>query len=267
MTAGEHAWRRERSRLAPSITHPRQYIEHVIGARNLEIPELPRTCVITYCQGLLEEAAAQHTYRSFDIGVTVPTNIHLLETEDGARFGMVSGRPGAPIAAVLLEELIELGFREFVVFGTAGHPANGRGAAPFGQVVLPDRAYVYEGTSAHYGCVEPSVPVSADLRGRLARELRDAGIAYVEAASATTDALYRETPDWIGELIELGVGAIDMELSALLSVARFRGAELAAILCISDVIHQTGGWQVGMTSEELVAMERRILRVLAGASW
>ena len=133
---------------------------------------------------------------------------------------------------------------------------------PFGQVVLPDRAYVYEGTSAHYGWQQPWVPVSRGPRDVLARQLREAGIAYVEGAAATTDALYRETPEFIGELVDRGVRAIDMELSALLSVAWFRGAQLAAVLCISDVIHQGGSWQVGMTSETLGQMEERILPVL-----
>lgn len=266
MSFGEHARTHEPRPVSPSITHPRQYIDHVLKARGLELPELPRVCVITYCLGLLDQAAARHEHESFDIGVTVSTDIHVLEPNGSNRFAMVAGRPGAPMAAVLLEELIALGFREFIVFGTAGHPANGNGSAPFGQVVLPDRAYVYEGTSAHYGWEQPWVPVSRGPRDLLGQHLREAGIAYVEGPAATTDALYRETPEFVGELIDRGVRAIDMELSALLAVARFRGAQLAAVLCVSDVIHQGGTWQVGVTSEGLREMERRILPVLEKAA-
>jgi uridine phosphorylase len=234
--------------------------------RGIEIPDLPPTCIITYCAGLLERAAQRHSHTSFDIGITVPTNIHVFRPTGGSPYAIVAGRPGAPIAAVLLEELIELGFRQFLVFGTAGHPANGKGAPPFGQLVLPDRAYVYEGTSVHYGWKEPAVPMSPVLRNRLAIALRDAGVGYLEASAATMDALYRETTEWIAELIDLGVGAIDMELSALLSVARFRGAELAAVLCISDVIHQEGSWTVGMASDDLRDSEERMLPVLEKAA-
>lgn len=252
--------------VAPSITDAGRYIDHVLDARGLELPELPRSCVITYSGGLVERATERHEHDSFDIGIAVPTPIHVLTPAEGRPFGMVAGRPGAPMAAVLLEELIALGFREFLVFGTAGHPADGAGAARFGQVVLPDRAYVYEGTSAHYGWDEPCVPVSPAPRELLGEQLREAGIAYVEGPSATTDALYRETPEFIGELIDLGVQAIDMELSALLSVAQFRDAQLAAVMCISDVIQLGGIWQVGMTSERLKEMEERILPVLERAA-
>ena len=264
----EHDTRSEggRNSMTPSITHPRQYLAHVLGERGIELPEIPPRCVITYCNDLIEGATSRHEHEAFDIGITVATRIHVLSTGSGSRFGLVAGRPGAPMAAVLLEELIELGFSEFMVFGTAGQPTNGRGATGFGQVVLPDRAYVYEGTSAHYGSENGPVPVSRGPREILARHLREAGIAYVEGPAATTDALYRETPELIGELLDLGVRVIDMELSALLSVARFRGAELAAVLCVSDVIHQDGTWQVGLASDGLRRMEDRILPVLMNAA-
>ncbi len=255
----------KRDGMTPSITHPRRYLDHVLGKRGIELPDVPPRCVITYCRDLIERATARHEHQTFDIGVTVATRIHVLSTASGGRFGLVAGRPGAPMAAVLLEELIELGFHEFMVFGPAGQPTNGLGSAGFGQVVLPDRAYVYEGTSAHYGLRSGSVPVSTGTREVLARNLREAGIEYVEGPAATTDALYRETPELIAELLELGVRVIDMELSALLSVAWFRGAELAAVLCVSDVIHQDGTWDVGLTSDDLRRTEDRLLPVLERA--
>ena len=56
-----------------------------------------------------------------------------------------------------------------------------------------------------------------------------------------------------------------MELSAMLAVARFRGVDLAAVLCISDVINQAGSWSVGMASRSLRESEERMLPVLEKA--
>ncbi|MCK5448385.1 MAG: hypothetical protein KAJ43_09580 [Gemmatimonadetes bacterium] len=262
MSPAELRLREQTLRISPSITHPRQYLDHVLEARGIEVPELPHTCVITYRKGLVERAIERGVVESFDIGIVVPTEIHVIERTAESSYAIVEGRPGAPMAAVLLEELIELGFQRFVVFGTAGYPANGGGAAPFGQIVVPDRAYVYEGTSSHYGTSGSFVPVDWGLRSKLTAMLRNAGIAYVEGSAATTDALYRETPEFIRELVSRGVRAVEMELSALLSVARFRERELAAVFCISDLIHQAGTWRVGMTSQCLRDVEELLLPVI-----
>jgi len=248
--------------LSPSITNARQYLDHVLEAKGIDLPELPRTCVITYCQGLLDRAVESGARVSFDIGVTVPTEIHVIDPGGESPYAIVSGRPGSPMAAVLLEELIGLGFEQFIAFGTAGFPASGGGAVPFGQIVVPDRSFVYEGTSSHYGLESESVKTDWSLRWKLTSLLREAGIAYVEGPAATTDALYRETPEFIGALLSRGVRAVEMELSALLSVARFRGCPLAAVLCISDVIDQAGEWRVGMTSSQIRDVEELILPVI-----
>lgn len=245
--------------LTPSITHPRRYLDHVLGARASELPELPESCVITYCRGLLDRALHDRDHVTVDIGVTVPTHLHVTEPGSRSSYGLVAGRPGSPMAAVLLEELIELGFRRFVVLGSAGYPANDDGAAPYGQVVVPDIAYVYEGTSRHYGADERPVPTDPGLRRALQEALKEEGILYRTGPAATTDAFYRETPEFIRELLSLGVLAVEMELSAILSVARFRACRVASLLCISDVIHVGGEWRVGLTSEEFEAMQRRLL--------
>jgi uridine phosphorylase len=251
---------------SPSITSARQYLDHVLEAKGIELPDLPPTCVITYCGGLLEQAIERGPRISFDIGVTVPTEIHLVDPEGEAPYAIVAGRPGAPMAAVLLEELIALGFERFLAFGTAGYPASGGGEIPFGQIVVPDRSYVYEGTSWHYEVERDFVRTDWGLRARIMSLLRDAEIAYVEGPAATTDALYRETPEFIRDLLSRGVRAVEMELSALLSVSRFHDRPLAAALCISDVIDVAGEWRVGMTSDQIRAVEAMMVPVMASAA-
>jgi len=249
--------------LSPSITHPRQYLAHVLHGRGRAESDLPESCVVTYCSGLLDRALRECDHSRLDIGGTVPTRIYVINPGSERSYGVVAGRPGAPMAAVLLEELIELGFRRFVVFGSAGHPTNDSGIAPYGQVIVPDRVYVYEGTSRHYGMTRPWIATDGALRASLEDALRREGIACRTGPAATTDAFYRETREFILELLSLDVLALEMELSAMLSVARFRGCRVASLLGISDVIHVGGEWRVGLPSEEFEAIQGRVLPAIA----
>ena len=138
---------------------------------------------------------------------------------------------------MLLEELIALGFRRFVTMGCAGVPSNGAGpAVPMGGVVLANRALIYEGTSPHYTPHERvAYPDAAGMK-HLSELLTSHGIDYQVGAVATTDALYRETPSFLDELLDSGVIAIDMELSALFTVARFRQVDV-----LETVADELGG--------------------------
>ena len=52
------------------------------------------------------------------------------------------------------------------------------------------------------------------------------------------DAPLMETPDFIEKLSREGILGIDMETSALFSIAEYHGKRVAAILVVSDKPHQ-----------------------------
>ncbi len=60
----------------------------------------------------------------------------------------------------------------------------------------------------------------------------------------TTDAIYRETPKKVAWFREQGALAVEMECSALFSVAAFRNVEVAALLVVSDSL-AAGNWDPG----------------------
>ena len=80
----------------------------------------------------------------------------------------------------------------------------------------------------------------------------------------TTDAVYRETPEKVGNFQQQGILAVEMEVSALFSVAQFRQVELGAILVVSDELSSLK-WQPGFKDKRFVAGRQTACRMVKEA--
>ena len=152
---------------------------------------------------------------------------------------------GAPMAVICLEKLIALGATRIIVCGWCGSLQPDLGV---GELVLPTWGISEEGTSGHYP-VEKSVASSPQLRMALKAFFAQTGKKLREGPIWTTDALYRETREKVVRYGGEGILGVDMECSALMQVAAFRGVELAALLMVSDLLWQDP-WQPGFQSKE-----------------
>jgi len=157
---------------------------------------------------------------------------------------------GAPYAAMILETLLCWGAREILFCGWCGAISA---AAGIGSLIVPQRAFIDEGTSRHYrhGPAgegrEDAAPFStpaAELGRQLAQAAGRQVCAVLEGSVWSTDAIYRETPRQVSRFRQLGCLAVEMELSALFSVAAFRQAPLAGVLVVSDDL-STLRWRPG----------------------
>ena len=157
----------------------------------------------------------------------------------GGGKGVIACCPvGAPNVAVAIEELAAFGVRAIYFFGLAG--GIGERVSP-GDLILPCYAHVGEGTTRYYG----NAPLSfADggLLETVRRALeRETGNAPAACPVWTTDALYRESADVVERFARLGAGGVDMETSAVFSVAAALSVRAVALLWISDLL-TPGGW-------------------------
>ena len=138
---------------------------------------------------------------------------------------------GAPVAAIVLEELIAIGAARFLSIGTAGGLQPELAA---GEVVLCTSAVRDEGVSHHYTPHDnPAEPDSA-LTGALEQSIRDVGLPYRRGSSWTIDTPYRETAAEARHYQAEGVLCVEMEAAALFTVAAHRGVALASAFCVSD---------------------------------
>jgi uridine phosphorylase len=148
---------------------------------------------------------------------------------EGTPVALAGPMLGAPQSVLVLEKMIALGARRFIAAGWCG---SLRKDVQVGDIVLPSGAISEEGTSGHYpgSACTPSSSIVEPLRSALA----PTGLKIHEGTVWTTDAPFRETYSKLKAFQSRGVLCVDMEASALFTVSRFRGADLAVVLVVSD---------------------------------
>jgi len=188
------------------------------------------------------------------VGVLAATDPDLRRLRDGLGFGRDEGRRlhmsrlytaseslagiclagplvGAPYAVMIAETLIAWGARTLVFLGWCGAVSA---TVEIGDMVLPTSALIDEGTSRHYlPDIDASAP-SASLAKKLAEMCAVDGRRLHQGPVWTTDAPYRETHDKVRDYQRQGALAVEMECSALFTVAAFRAAAAASLLVVSD---------------------------------
>ncbi len=178
-----------------------------------------------------------------------------------ARDGLIILGPfmGAPYAAVLLEHLIAWGAGSIVHYGWAGTLSSNLN---IGDVLIPTRALVDEGiTRCYYNdhiiTSSPDEGIQAHLTANM-----DVSPAKTHAGAVwTTDALFNETPEKIAHYQAQAALAVEMEASALFSVASLRSIRIGCLLAISDDLSR-GDWQPGFSGKRFKRTRHRICSLL-----
>jgi purine-nucleoside phosphorylase len=169
---------------------------------------------------------------------------------------------GAPYAAMMLETLISWGACRIIFLGWCGAVSE---QVKIGDIILPTAAVVDEGTSRNY--IEPvngqSKPVLS-MVSLVEQVLEDNRIDFHSGKIWTTDAVYRETREKVESYQKQGVLAVEMEISALFSVAQFRQVELGAMLVVSDELSSLT-WRPGFKDKRFVKGHKIACRMVREA--
>ena len=138
---------------------------------------------------------------------------------------------GAPRVVEAVHVLGELGLSVAVQIGSCG--ALDPGLAT-GDVVLPTAASIGEGASQYYSPGATSSSADPDLVAALAAGCADRGLRAVTGPHLTTSALLAQPPELVARWRGAGYLAVDMETSAVLTVASVHGVRAAAALYVWD---------------------------------
>jgi uridine phosphorylase len=225
-----------------------------IEPRNVvDSTDMPTRVVFCFFTEIIDAIAARADARVVDTLTWAHGPHRVIEIEHrGKRLAVVHAGVGAPLAGGLLEEVIALGGRSFVAVGGAGSLVP---ELVMGHVVVVDSAIRDEGTSFHY--LAPSRVIEADpvLVASVEATLVAADVPFVTGRTWTTDGVYREARTRVARRVERDrCLTVEMEASALMAVAAYRGVRLVSLLYAGDSlaadVWDHRGWHSAYTVRE-----------------
>jgi uridine phosphorylase len=171
----------------------------------------------------------------------------------------IFGSPlGSPQAAIMLERLISMGAKKILAFGCCGSLQQD---LRIGDWVIPTGALSEEGTSPHYP-LPRGTETKPDARfvRVFTQKCRRENHPMCAGKVWTTDALFRETHEKARRYGEMGLLAVDMEMSALFTVAAFRKVRLGGFMVVSDEL-AARRWKMGFLSPDFWSASKRAARI------
>ena len=152
--------------------------------------------------------------------------------QPNADFSLSGPLIGAPYAAMVLETLIAWGVRKILFLGWCGSIST---KAKIGDIIVPTSAIIDEGTSGHYKKDDNRMSFPSELMvAKLRAALDQKCLKYHHGPVWSTDAIYRETRDKVENYQRQDVIGVEMEISALFTVAQFRKVDIGAMVVVSD---------------------------------
>lgn len=138
---------------------------------------------------------------------------------------------GAPACVANFEEIIEMGIKKIILVGCCGCLDE---KLEDYSIILPTSAIRDEGTSYHYAPVSDEIQLNKNILKKIEAKLKELNVSYSKGKTWTTDAIYRETPLKVARRKEQGAITVDMECSAMATVAKFRKIDFAQIFYAAD---------------------------------
>lgn len=155
-------------------------------------------------------------------------------TFEGTPVSVQASGMGCPSAAIVIEELAQLGVRKIVRVGTCG------GLQPdlaIGDLIIAVSSAPADATSSHYVGNEPHVPTADfELVHGAVHHAKKLGKPVRVGPIVSSDIFYQPDPGQVGRWSERGLLAVEMEAAILFTLGALRKVQAGCLLIVSDVI-------------------------------
>ena len=205
------------------------------------ISNFPKICVSTFSEKIIQKfSSLQNTEKIAELytanGMTPVYKIRYKNTD----IAFYLSRVGAPACVAGFEEVVAMGAKKFVLFGSCGVLDDHKVKE---NIIIPVSAIRDEGTSYHY--IEPSAEMEADARSIqiLEQVLKRCGYSYIKGKTWTSDAIYRETIPAIRRRRQEGCLAVEMECASMLAVSQYRKIPFLQFLYGADNL-SSDTWEI-----------------------
>ncbi len=168
-------------------------------------------------------------------------------TFQGTPVSVQSSGMGCPSAAIVIEELAQLGVTKIMRVGTCG------GLQPdlsMGDLIVALSATPADSTATHYVGGEPHAP-TADfgLVHEAVHQAKELGKPVRVGPIVSSDIFYQPDAGLAGRWSERGILAVEMEAAILFTLGALRKIQAGCMLIVSDVVVE--GEFVRITDEEM----------------
>lgn len=214
--------------------------EAVVRPAGWKLPPFPKKAVFAFLLDEIELYARTHQGEKIDQFESITKIYPIYECEHkGEKVCLCQAPVGAAAAVQLLDYLIARGVTQIISAGSCGALVD----IPENEFLVPVAALRDEGISYHY--IPPSREIAVSKQGIKALEtaLSQAGFAFMEVKTWTTDGFYRETEEMVRYRIEEGCQVVEMECSGLAACAKFRDVIWAMLLFTADTLADTTAYQ------------------------
>jgi len=218
-----------------AVLNPEDFLDHLNRRHGRSRSRLPQYCILAFFRELYDHI--KEVYDPRIVYIASEENpmfnpIQVLRYKDVSVAHIFPGI-GAPNAGAMLELMIALGGEYFVFIGGVGVlSADIRR----GEILIPNKALRDEGMSFHYQ--EPSrysYPSTLVL-DMIKKSLQENEVSFREGGTWTTDAFFRETQEKVNSFRGEGCLSVEMEASALFSIASFRKKHIGGLFKAGDCV-------------------------------
>jgi DeoD family purine-nucleoside phosphorylase len=176
---------------------------------------------------------------------------------EGKPVSVQSTGMGCPSAAIVVEELIQLGVKKLIRVGTCG------GLQPdleLGDLIVAVTAVPADATAQHYVGNEPHCPTADwELVHGAVHHAKELGQAMRVGPIVSSDVFYNPDDGQYARWSARGVLAVEMEAAILFTVGALKGVQAGCLLTVSDVVVE--GEFKRISDDELRAAVDRMTRV------
>lgn len=206
-----------------------------------KVDNFPEICVSTFSENIIKKFSSLRSAEAIAELYTANGRIPVYKIRyKDTDIAFYLSRVGAPACVAGFEEIVAMGARKFVLFGSCGVLDDERVKD---NLILPVSAVRDEGTSYHY--IAPSPEIEADPHSvRIAETvLASCGYPYIKGKTWTSDAIYRETLPLIQERRQEGCLVVEMECASMLAVAKYRHIPFIQFLYGADNL-SSDTWEI-----------------------
>ncbi len=228
--------------------------------KRLEKVILPKTAIGVFSIKLLESIVEKFNCEKVGYfgGASFHRPVYVMRHNNKEFTLFNAGISGAWISSDI-EDLNYNGVKKFIIFGNCGVLDKTIGDC---QIIIPNKAFRDEGVSYHYLPDSESIELSTKYKNEFINILNNHSFDYVEGATWTIDAFYRETKDKIDYFRNKGAICVEMEGSVIAAVCQRKKLDYFTFYYAGDNLDSVE-WERRSISQETNFEKKQIVPLLA----